>query len=191
MSRVLAIAASARRNGNSDTLLEKALEPIRRQGASVEIVSPHQLSVTPCRSCGACWKTGRCVINDVMQEMYVKCCDVDHILVASPIYFTSLPGHFKLFIDRFQCFWARTFLLGDPPQPHRSGAFICVGAMERERHFKNALSIVRTWMLTLNMKCKVTRFCPGLDGTDEVLTRQDYLEAAFEVGRRLLASPEQ
>jgi len=151
---ILAIAASARRDGNSDTALACALEGIKAEApdAEVQTIAPYGLPITPCRSCNGCWKTGRCVVKDEMQDLYPQFCEADHIVVASPIYFTSLPGHFKVLIDRFQCFWVRTFLLKDPLKPRRTGMFLCVGAMDRNRYYEGALTIIRTWMLVLNMK---------------------------------------
>jgi len=186
VAEVLAIAASARRHGNSEVLLEKALEPLREAGLSVEKLVPYELSITPCRSCLGCWETGRCVVQDEMQELYVRFCEVDHVVVASPIYFTSLPGHFKVLIDRFQCLWVRTYRLGQPPQPPRIGMFLGVGAMDRQRYFKSCLTIVRTWMSTLNMRCAVSRFYPGLDEKCAAQKREDYLKDALEAGRELL-----
>jgi len=186
--KILAVAASARRHGNSDAVLDSALEGIRQEapGAEVERLVPYGLPITPCRSCNGCMRTGRCVVQDQMQELYVKFSEVDHVVVASPIYFTSLPGHFKVLIDRFQCFWARTFLLGDPPQPRRTGMFLCVGALSRERYYQSTLTIVKTWMACLNMGCAITRFYPGLDGRKDVSQRTDYLRDAREAGAELI-----
>ena len=188
MKKILAVAASARRKGNSDIVLERALEGVRSIEPEVEVETliPRELSITPCRSCNGCWETGRCVVRDEMQELYVRFSEVDHVVVASPLYFTSLPGHFKVLIDRFQCFWVRTYRLGEPPQPRRTGMFLCVGAMDRERYYTGALTIVKTWMAALNMGCPVRRFYPGLDAAGDVLKRPDYLEDARHAGAELV-----
>ena len=186
MTRVLAIAGSARRGGNSDTLFERAIEGMRDLGAEIERVVPARLAIVPCRSCGGCWESGLCVVEDQMQELYVKCCEVDHVVVAAPIYFTSVPGRLKVFIDRFQCFWVRTFRLRKPPQPRRSGAFLCAGAVDRQRYYKSCRTIVATWMSVLNIKCTVSRFYPGLDEKDAAAKRGNYLDSALAAGRELL-----
>lgn len=188
MTKILAVAASARRKGNSDTVLEHALEGMRQAEPRlhVETVIPHELSVTPCRSCNGCLDTGRCVVRDEMQELYAKFSEADHVVVASPIYFTSLPGHFKVLIDRFQCFWARTHRLGDPPQPRRVGMFLCVGAMDRDRYYRGALTIVKSWMASLNMACPVSRFYPRVDAPDDVRKHPDYLDDALRAGAELM-----
>jgi len=191
MGSVLAVAASARRNGNSDTLLEKALGPVREAGHTVETIIPYRLSITPCRSCHGCWETGRCVVDDEMQELYVKFCEADYLAVAAPVYFTNVPGHLKVLIDRFQCFWARTYRLGEPPEPRRRGIFLCVGGMDREAFYSCSLRVVKTWFSTLNVKCAVDRFYPGVDQKGAVDEREDYLEDARQAGRELISvSPE-
>jgi len=188
MTKILAVAGSARRGGNSDTVLERALQGITREmpDAQIETVIPHGLPITPCRSCNGCWETGRCVINDQMQELYAKFCEAKHIVVASPIYFTSLPGHFKVMIDRFQCFWVRTFMFSEPPTPRRTGMFLCVGAMDRERYYEGTLTIVKSWLSVLNVGCPICRFYPGVDEKDDMLERDDYLQDAREAGASLI-----
>jgi multimeric flavodoxin WrbA len=190
MGEILAIAASARRGGNSDIILERALEPFREAGHTVEKLIPYELSITPCRSCHGCWNTGQCVVHDAMKELYVRFCEVDHVAVASPIYFTALPGHFKVLIDRFQCFWARTYLLEDKPEPRRSGLFLCAGAMHRERYYQSCLTTVKSWLSVLNVGCSLARFFPGLDERRDVEDHPEYLEGARELARELLRTGE-
>jgi multimeric flavodoxin WrbA len=179
MTDILAVAGSARRGGNSDAVLESALGALRERGATVQTIIPHLLKIQPCRACNGCWQTGECVVQDDMQELYVRFSEADHVLVASPLYFTSLPGHLKVLIDRFQCFWVRTYRLGEPPQPRRAGMFLCVGAMDKERYYNCALTIVRTWMACLNMGCAVSRFYPKVDEKGDLKAKHpDYLEDA-------------
>jgi multimeric flavodoxin WrbA len=186
MKDVLAVAGSARRGGNSDALLDAALEVFRRDNARVQVVVPRRLTISPCLSCSACFETGVCVQRDEMQELYVRFCEAEHIVVASPIYFTAVPGHFKVMIDRFQCLWARTYLLNDPPQPRRSGMYLCVGAMRRERYFQSCLTTVKAWLAAINVACPVGRFFPGLDARDDARKHPELLEEARQAARELL-----
>ncbi|MFO8006944.1 MAG: flavodoxin family protein [Candidatus Brocadiia bacterium] len=166
---------------------EAALDVFRDAGAEVETVVPRKLSISPCLSCNACFENGACVQQDQMQDLYVRFCEVDHVVVASPIYFTALPGHFKVMIDRFQCFWARTYLLGTPPEPRRTGMFLCIGAMGRERYYRSCLTTVKTWLSVLNMACPVSRFFPDLDARDDIETHGEYLDEARRAAEELLA----
>jgi len=188
MTDILAVAASARRGGNSDAVLESALEALRERGASIHMIVPAELAISPCRACNGCWETGECVVQDEMQGLYPRFSEADHLVVASPLYFTSLPGHFKVLIDRFQCFWVRTYRLGKAPQPRRTGMFLCVSAMDKERYFNCALTTVRSWMASLNMGCPVSCFYAGLDERDAAKTRHpECLEDARRAAAELLA----
>jgi multimeric flavodoxin WrbA len=184
--KILAIRGSARRGGNSDTILDAALEVWRAAACRVETLVARELDITPCLSCGGCWNTGRCVVGDAMQDLYPKFMDCDHIVVASPVYFTSLPGHLKVLIDRFQPYWVRAFRLDGAPKRRRTGMFLCIGAMDRDKFFQASRTIVASWMITLNMKCAVARFFTGLDARDDIDGRPDYLEQARAVARELL-----
>jgi len=134
-------------------------------------------------------ETGVCVQQDEMQALYPRFCEAKRIVVASPIYFTALPGSFKVMIDRFQCLWARTYLLADPPEPRRAGMFLCAGAMRRERYYRSCLTTVKTWFSALNVACPVSRFFPGLDGADDIERRPDYLREARDAAGELLRFP--
>jgi len=188
VKKILAIAGSARRNGNSDVLLEAALEVFRERGATVETIVARRLDIKPCFACNGCWETGRCVVKDEMQDLYAKFAEADHVVLAAPLYFTSLPGHVKVLIDRFQCMWVRTFRLKDPPKPRRAGMFLAVGAMDRERYYDCTETIVRSWMACLNMKCAVTRRYAGLDAKDAVRQRPGYLQDVRKAAEELLAA---
>jgi len=188
MPRVLAIAASARRGGNSDTLLERALDGLRdvEPRVEVETIIPHGLAVTPCRGCNRCRETGACVIEDGMRDVYPKFDACDHLVVAAPIYFTSVPGHLKVLVDRFQCYWSRKALLGHRRPDRRTGMFLCIAAMNRQRYYEASLTVVKSWMMVLDMTCTVSRFYTGLDRRDAALSREDYLQDAFAAGRELM-----
>jgi len=187
MTTVLDVAGSARREGNSDAVLEAALDALRERGADVSVLYPYRMSITPCRSCNACWETGRCVIRDEMQDLYPRFDAADHVVVAAPLYFTSLPGHLKVLVDRFQAHWVRTYRLKQGPRARRRGMFLCVGAMDRERYYRCTLTIVKTWLSCLNMACAVSRFYGGVDAPDALVrARPEYLADARTAAAELL-----
>ena len=68
---------------------------------------------------------------------------------------------------------------------------MCVAAMDRRAYYESALTIVRTWMLMLNVRCTVSRFYPGLDGKADVVRREDYLKNARGAGVELIRSAQE
>lgn len=187
MAAILAIGGSARRRGNSDTILDACLDVFRERGDDIHILYPKQLAASPCLSCNACFETGRCIQNDELTDLYSLFCEVDHIVVASPIYFTNVPGHLKVMIDRFQCFWARRYILKAPPEPRRYGMFLCIGAMDRERYYDYTTTVVKTWMHALNMGCPTVRYYMHLDARKDIKDHPEYLRDAREAAREFLS----
>jgi len=186
MADILAVAGSARRRGNSDTLLEAALDVFRERGDAVQVVYPNRLGISPCLSCNACFKTGACIQRDELTALYDRFVEADHLVVATPIYFTNVPGHFKVLIDRFQCFWARSFLLKDPPQPRRLGMALIVGAMDRRRYYDATATVIKSWFAHLNVGTPVVRYYMGLDGIKDVREHPDYVQDARAAARELI-----
>jgi multimeric flavodoxin WrbA len=101
--KVLAVLGSARKGGNTDTLLQALLEPLSETSdTEVVIYALHELDIKPCRGCDTCrkMKDGFCVIKDDMQRLYPEFIAADLVVMASPIYWWSVSAQIKLFIDR-------------------------------------------------------------------------------------------
>lgn len=56
--------------------------------------------VAPCDACGACFKTGSCVIKDDMQELYSMLEQADGVIIGSPVYFGNVSAQAKAVMDR-------------------------------------------------------------------------------------------
>ncbi len=69
MKNVLIISSSPRRNGNSQLLCEKFKEGAEKSGNSVKLVRLMEKKIGFCHACDACMKTGKCVLNDDMNEL--------------------------------------------------------------------------------------------------------------------------
>ncbi|WP_214019759.1 flavodoxin family protein [Methanoculleus sp.] len=111
--RVLGISGSPRRHGNTETLLDAVLEGAREAGADVEKVVLRPLEYAACRGCNACHRTGVCVINDDLTEVFEKIAVADVLVLASPIYSMGITAEAKGLIDRAQYLWARKFIKKD------------------------------------------------------------------------------
>ncbi|WP_286681251.1 flavodoxin family protein, partial [Methanoculleus sp. DTU007] len=87
---VLAFAASPRRHGNSETLLDWVLAAMEREGAAVEKIAVTEVDIRPCRGCNLCEKLNRCVQRDYMDYVYDRIIAADCIVLAAPIYCMGL-----------------------------------------------------------------------------------------------------
>jgi multimeric flavodoxin WrbA len=98
--RLLGIVGSPRKNGNTEILVKEALKVAAEAGWQTDIFLLSEKEVAPCDACGACFKTGACVIKDDMDELYKLMDQADGIIFASPVYFGSVSAQCKAVMDR-------------------------------------------------------------------------------------------
>lgn len=100
MKKVLILATSYRKNGNSAALAREFARGATESGNEVEIVYLADCDIAFCRGCFACKYTGKCVIDDdarlVAEKM--RLCDV--LVFATPVYYYCVSGQLKTMIDR-------------------------------------------------------------------------------------------
>lgn len=100
MKNVLIISASPRKNGNSDILCDRFAEGAAESGHKVEKIFLAAENIGYCRGCGVCNSTHKCVQKDDMAEILDKMAAADVIVLATPVYFYTMDGQMKTFIDR-------------------------------------------------------------------------------------------
>ena len=104
MGKVLIVNGSCRGKSNSGALALRAAEGAEKAGNEVNVIEIGRLRIEPCRGCLHCLKPNvpSCIIKDDMQQFYPMLREADGILFASPIYWFTMCGQTKQFIDR--CF---------------------------------------------------------------------------------------
>ena len=114
MLKVFAINGSPRKNFNTATVLQKALDGAKEvaQNHSMEIqaemINLYDLHYTGCKSCFGCKllggkSYGKCAIKDDLAPVFEKLADADVIIFGSPIYFSFITGEMRSFLERL-CF---------------------------------------------------------------------------------------
>ena len=97
---VIGIVGSPRVNGNTEILTKHALSAIEEEGLSTELVRLAKMDIRPCNACMVCKTEERCPIEDDLFPLYVKMKEAEAIVLGSPVYFSSVPGLLKSFIER-------------------------------------------------------------------------------------------
>ncbi|MCL6087319.1 MAG: flavodoxin family protein, partial [Actinobacteria bacterium] len=101
----LLIYGSPRKNGNTDELMKKfeagLLENknINCSNLIIDKVFIRDLKFSACIECRRCSIDGQCALKDEMQDIYPKLISHDFIAVSSPVFFTTVSGYLKAFID--------------------------------------------------------------------------------------------
>jgi multimeric flavodoxin WrbA len=102
--KVLGIVCSPRRGGNTEILVNEALDSAKDLRAEVELVTICDKKIAPCDACESCKTTRKCRIEDDMQEIYSKLTEADGIILGTPVYFWSVTAQAKALIDRTYVF---------------------------------------------------------------------------------------
>ncbi len=187
--KILGIAGSPRRDGNTDLLLAEVMKGAASKGAEVKTIILNDLKIAPCQHCDACLKTGKCKIEDDMQMIYQEIEQADRIVLASPIQFMGITAQMKTMIDRLQVLWARKYVLKEPPlggRQERKGLFISVGGRKIANLFEPALVTVKTVFRILDIAYTGELLFRGVDEKGAIAKHPDALRQAFLIGQKLV-----
>ena len=186
--KVLGIYGSPRKGGNSDQLLDKALEGARSVGAETKGVYARDLKMSGCLECGGCDKTGQCVVQDDMQSVYPLLEEADLIFLASPIFFYGLTAQAKALIDRSQAMWSKRLLTKSPEErkSHDSGRgyLIAVGATRGKNLFEGSQLTAQYFYDALDMSYDGGIFFRSLEKKTAAQKTPETLQEAFIMGRK-------
>lgn len=100
--KVVAINGSPKAEGNTYHALKLVAEELEKEGIYTEIVHIGNKNIRGCIACGGCAqnKNEKCVINDEVNEMIKIMKAADGIIIGSPVYYASIAGTMKCFLDR-------------------------------------------------------------------------------------------
>lgn len=98
--KVLFINGSPRKGGNTTIAIEEMVKVFEAEGVETEVVRVGDQAVRGCVSCYGCRKLGKCVFDDVVNEIAEKLKDADGLVIASPVYFGSANGTLISCLDR-------------------------------------------------------------------------------------------
>ena len=123
--KTLIINGSPKRNGDTVALLNEFAEYLHGESMTLSIDS----HIAPCSDCRHCWENPGCCIMDDMQDAYEYLRDCDNVVLASPVWFSSLSGVALNISSRLQMVYAsRAFRKAPFPRKPKQGVLIIVGA---------------------------------------------------------------
>lgn len=187
--KILAIATSPRRGGNSEAMLDSAIAGARAAGAEVEKVALNDIGFHPCLNCGGCDDSCRCVQQDGYTELNDKISAADRLMVATPIFFASMCSQMKCMIDRGQPFWVEKYVLKRKPEPRqceRRGLLLACGAFPKgDKFLANAEQIFKVYLMCLDVRYAGSVFQPGVDEKGAIQHHPDALGRCRAAGEAL------
>lgn len=186
--KVLGIYGSPRKQGNTDQLLDKALEGAGSMGGTVKRIYCRDLTMSGCIECGGCDNTGICVLKDDMTDQYPLLEEADIIFLASPIFFYGITAQAKALVDRCQAMWNKRLLTKGSGElkvyDGGRGFLIAVGATRGKNLFEGAQLTANYFYDSLDMQYEGGIFFRRLEGKNAVIETPETLQEAMNLGRK-------
>ena len=176
MKKVMIISSTPRRGGNSEVLANEFAKGAIDAGNEVEVVTLRDFNLNYCVACYSCTETGKCIIGDGMNEIAERLVKADVIVFATPVYFYSMSGQLKVFIDRLV------------PTYTKIKADIYMIATQWDEDAKmidNTFNAIRGCTRDCFENCqeKGVLYGAGLSEIGDALKNKNYIKDAYEMGK--------
>jgi len=168
--KILYISGSPRKKSNTDYLLRLALSI-----TGGKFIKLTDYKIESCKSCWACQKLGKCIINDDMSNILIpELLDSEVFVLGSPVYFNCVSAQLKAFIDRTWCIRGRL--------KNKIGGAIVVG---RRYGSESAITTINAFFLKHEM-IPANRGVYGIAfKQEEILQDQEAIESTKRLGERI------
>lgn len=107
MAKVLLLNGSPHPHGCTATALDEMINIFNEEGIETEVIQVGNKDIRGCISCGTCETKGKCVLDDLVNEVAQKFEEADGLVVGSPVYYASPNGTIISFLDRL--FYSTSF----------------------------------------------------------------------------------
>lgn len=190
--KCLGIAGSPRKGGNTELLLNEALAGAAEAGADIELIKLRYFRFAGCIGCDGCFKEGKCVVQDDMQQVYQKLLTADRIILAAPIFSMGMNAQAKAMVDRCQRFWSTKYVLkcnvieNADNRPPRKGFYISVAGSDLPRVFDGAEQVARYFFKMLETEYLGSYMYKQLDEKGAIRRQPEALKEVREAGRGLV-----
>jgi len=98
--KVLILNGSPRVGGNTSIALGEMERVFAEEGIEFETVQVGNKEIRGCIACGSCYQSGKCVFDDLVNEVAPKFREADGMVVASPVYYASANSTLTSLLDR-------------------------------------------------------------------------------------------
>ena len=98
--KVLLLNGSPKANGNTALALKEMADIFAKEGIEAEIIHVGNREIRGCIACGNCGKKGKCVFDDLVNDVAPKFAEADGLVVGSPVYYAGANATVMAFMQR-------------------------------------------------------------------------------------------
>jgi multimeric flavodoxin WrbA len=184
---VIGVLGSPRRHGNTEVLLDTFLKGATEAGGTSEKIVLSKINYSSCKGCNACHKTGICILDDEIHQVFGKLLDADCIAISSPVYTMGITTELKGFIDRAHYLWVRHLkLLTSPLPPDRTllhrGYYLSTAGMDRDEVFYSAFPMMHAFFNIFGFSYCANILAKNMDGHRGISGNPEILRIAYKTG---------
>ena len=178
MKKVIVVSSSPRKGGNSDILAQKFAEGALAAGHSVKNVAVSDLNLKFCIGCLYCQSHYKCVLGDGMNNLYTDVQNADVLVFATPVYYYSVCGQLKTFLDRLNPLYPRK-------NKFKEVYLLATAAEDDENAMNGSVSDIQGWIDCFDgVELKGVLRGVGVEGKGEI-NSTDFPQKAYEMGKNL------
>ncbi len=175
--KILVISSSPRKGGNSELLCDQFISGANEAGHHVEKIRIKDKKINYCTGCGACFNGGSpCSQKDDMEEILEKMIAADILVMATPVYFYTMCGQMKTFIDRVCSRYTKI--------NGKEFYFILTAAVNSKQALQRTVEEYRGFLACLNNPKEMgIIYGTGAWNIGDI-KKSDTMNQAFEMGKR-------
>lgn len=98
--KVMLVNGSSRKNGCTGAALAEVARALHEEGIETETIWVGNAPLPDCIACGSCRKTGKCVFDDIANELAEKAENCDGFVFGSPVYYAHPSARLLAVLDR-------------------------------------------------------------------------------------------
>lgn len=98
--KVMLINGSPKNNGNTKAALETVAAALQTEGIETELIHLGSKPIADCIGCGKCRETGKCIFDDIVNELAEKAKGFDGFVFGSPVYYAHPSARLLAVMDR-------------------------------------------------------------------------------------------
>ncbi len=178
MKKVLIVSSSPRKGGNSETLARKFAEGAISAGNEVKVIAVRDVKLQFCTGCLYCQSHDRCVLGDGMNELYSEFENADVLVFATPVYYYSVSGQLKTFLDRLNPLYPRE-------NKFKEVYLLATAAEDDEAAMNGSVSDIQGWIDCFN-DVQLSGVLRGVGVAEKGdIMNTDFPEKAYQMGKNV------
>ncbi|MDE7216377.1 MAG: flavodoxin family protein [Clostridia bacterium] len=178
MKKVVVVTSSPRKDGNSEILAKNFAQGARDVGHEVKFVAVRDVDLKFCTGCMYCQSHGKCVLKDGMNSLYDDFQNADALVFATPVYYYSVSGQLKTFLDRLNPLYSRE-------NKFKEVYLLATAAENEESAMDGSVIAIQGWIDCFDgVTLKGVLRGIGVDAKGEILNT-DFPQTAYEMGSKV------